>query len=335
MADAGMHEMGQMIVLCPQEVPVTGATPAAYYPTPMWHLSAEFYQIVQGGPTTGGGTYSSLCPATPHPWPASGSCWAQPTEVSTGNCGVSWVIYRKRNDRFSALYGANATGYDLFGGYGISCDTVSDACGIAGYCEQYVEISLSQVGCYFGEATPVPTAWPTMTPYTTPATATLTPTATTEATDTPTPTQGPYISEVLARPIPTGTPCVDWNLRSGCGVDDSFVEIGLPQAAALPDWSLAVHDGDDALTCSYTYRSDNYSWPMKVVWLDQPFVRTDQDKICESFPITGTVYLYDDSDELMDTRVYTGTTHGSSWCAVDWEDPDGTWAVCTPSPGKD
>lgn len=338
LSDAGLHEMGTMIVLCPQAVPVAGATPAAYYPTPMWHLSAEFWQVVQGGGTSGG-TYSSLCPATPHPWPttaASGDCWAQPTEEVSGNCGVPWKVWRKRNDRFSGLYGANSTGYELFGGYGIGCDSITDACGVAGYCEQYVEISLPLLGCYFaGDETPVPTAYPTMTPYTTPATATLTPTNTPVPSNTPTPTQGPWISEVLARPVPTGTPCTDWNLRSGCGADDSFVEIGVPSAVALPDWWLAVHDGDDDLTCKYTYRSDNYNWPLKTVWLDQPFVQSNEDKICEAFPITGTVYLYNESDEVMDTRAYTGTTYGSSWCALDWEDPTGTWAVCTPSPGKD
>jgi hypothetical protein len=51
-------------------------------------------------------------------------------------------------------------------------------------------------------------------------------------------------------------------------------------------------------------------------------------------PITGSVHLRDDLDDLIHSVEYTNTlTAGNSWAADDWEAADGQWSNATPDPG--
>jgi len=120
-------------------------------------------------------------------------------------------------------------------------------------------------------------------------------------------------------------------LRAGCGLNDSFVEVGVSEPKSLADWVLQVQDRNDDLICEYTFESDNWTWPLKVTWLD---MMEDGSEVCVTFPITGTVYLRNPSDMLVDTRIYTETmAAGNSWAALVYTDTEGAWAECTPSPG--
>jgi hypothetical protein len=143
----------------------------------------------------------------------------------------------------------------------------------------------------------------------------------------------PAQSEVWG-PAPRGAPCTDWNLRSVCGLNDSFVEVVVPEGKSLAGWQLQVEEGiSETLACQYTYRIDNWTWPLKVIWLDQ-FEDETGENVCTTFPITGLVHLLDDTEALIDSRWYTEVmTAGNAWAADDWDDPEGTWSESTPSPG--
>jgi len=136
----------------------------------------------------------------------------------------------------------------------------------------------------------------------------------------------------LPRPIPTGTPCTDWNLRQGCGLDDSFVEVGVSTPVALGEWGITIENAAATPVCDYEFDPDNFTGPLKALWLDGMQDLVDAG-MCAAFPVSGTVYLYNSDDVLVDTRVYSVTTNGNSWAAVNWTDPEGAWGESTPSPG--
>ena len=215
-----------------------------------------------------------------------------------------WVTYNSGSTKqgyFHAMFKTNYGKTPCTGGIGCIAET--------GYTLADTDLNVQVVACgdNIVDLTPVPTS-------------------------TPAPDLTAWISEVLPRPIPTGTPCTDWNLRSGCGVDDSFVEVGVVAPRSLAFWSVDIKDPGGSSICIYDFKWDNYTSSLKVTWQD--IMEDGLDGACSSYPITGTVYLYDSDGVLRDTRAYTTVmANGNSWAALDWSNPSGSWAESTPSPG--
>jgi hypothetical protein len=211
---------------------------------------------------------------------------------------------------------------------------------------QYEEFNFSlSVQCITGFVDGVPQYAPTPTPTAT-ATATITPTATSTPTptatatplgglsptpgNTPTPhgTPNAWITEILAS---QATPCVDWNLRRGCGVNDEYVEVGAHPAQSLAGYELGVHDATNALVCSYDIASDNLTGPVKTYWADM--MTAAAGGICAGLPVTGTAVLTDSLGVQLDSRLFWSQS-GNSWVAHSYNYPGGSWTTATPSPGR-
>jgi len=121
-------------------------------------------------------------------------------------------------------------------------------------------------------------------------------------------------------PTPATGICVDWNVRSGCGANDQFVEFYY--TGSLSGWSLSVGG------CSYTFAEDNLSGPFKVIFADLMTA-------CDfGFPAYGTVLLYDPSNRVADYRNYMTSTTGHSWQAATSTNPAGSWTSGLPNPGR-
>jgi hypothetical protein len=165
----------------------------------------------------------------------------------------------------------------------------------------------------------------------------------------------PWITEILARP--QGTTCGDWNLRGGCGNNDQFIEVGVPEEMSLADYRLDVLNGASEVVCTYTIASDNLTEPLKAFWQDMMGapgsastptptptgtitpapIGTDVPAGCGLWPETGSVKLYDPDGVLLDTRAYDysgGGQYGDSWAAMDWQNPDGPWWWYSPTSGR-
>lgn len=307
---------------------------------PIEGLDVTAYEWIDRDDTQGAGCgYYSVAPLS--------TGWPEATVAPTSNVGQcppppdppDEVIYDCRVDHpiHRGFVGDRLSSVGIKGaGLNSAATGVVSGCGSSP--EQELTLSLTVNGCIQkGYSTGVPDETDTPTPSPTP-TPSLTPTPTKTPTPTATGTTQPaWITEIHGQPVPTGTataaPCMDWNLRSGCGYNDSFIELAVHAAMSLAGWTLDVLNPAATVICSYTYRSDNYSWPLKTVWMDMGFLEPDEETLCPLWPITGTVKLYDAGGSLMDTRPYTNTSVTNSWCAVDWTNPAGAWAVCTPSPG--
>jgi hypothetical protein len=180
-----------------------------------------------------------------------------------------------------------------------------------------------------GNATSTPTPTPTNT-------ATATPTATPLGglpptpgnTPTPATTPNAWITEILAS---QATPCVDWNLRRGCGANDEYVEVGAHPAQSLAGYELGVHDASNALVCSYDIATDNLTGPVKTYWADM--MTAAAGGICAGLPVTGTAVLTDSLGVQLDSRLFWSQS-GNSWVAHSYNYPGGSWTTATPSPGR-
>jgi hypothetical protein len=177
------------------------------------------------------------------------------------------------------------------------------------------------VALYGALVSGTPTATPTATPL-----GGLPPTPG----NTPTPhgTPNAWITEILAS---QATPCVDWNLRRGCGVNDEYVEVGAHPAQSLAGYELGVHDESAALVCSYDIASDNLTGPVKTYWADM--MTAAAGGICAGLPITGTAILTDSLGVQLDSRLFW-SSGGQSWAAHSYNYPGGSWTTATPSPGR-
>ncbi len=139
---------------------------------------------------------------------------------------------------------------------------------------------------------------------------------------------------------------------------------------SLAGWQLEVWSPQATPECRYVYRTDNVSGPLKLIWLDS-MTNGLGTQLCSSFPISGTVKLYNDRvarstatpiitvtgtpptstpsptgtpatstptvvprGTQIATRVYQAVTPGNSYAAQNWATPLGTWGDYTPSPGR-
>lgn len=95
------------------------------------------------------------------------------------------------------------------------------------------------------------------------------PTAVPSATPTPYPV---WISEVHGT-ANEATPCIDWNLRGGCGANDDFFEVSVGDPAVVTPFSISgwtVEVGQ----CLYTFDAENMTGPVKVIFADDMIYTT-------------------------------------------------------------
>ena len=83
--------------------------------------------------------------------------------------------------------------------------------------------------------------------------------------------------------------------------------------------------------CTYTFATDNYSGPIKVIWADE---FRDGANVCPGFDHPGMAILRNQNGIIQDIRLYWTYGDGNSWQALYWTDPGGAWIPGTPSPGK-
>jgi hypothetical protein len=150
------------------------------------------------------------------------------------------------------------------------------------------------------------------------ATPTAGPTPTLRATPTAGGWMG-WFTEILTE---RDAPCRDWNGRSGCEGDrnDAFVEFTTFPYQTLSGWQIEVGD------CTYTLSEDNYSGPLKVIWLDNFYQ-------CAAYALDGTMVLKDPNGDVQDTRYYFTFRGGDAYRAAAWTYPEGVWISGTPMPG--
>jgi hypothetical protein len=176
-----------------------------------------------------------------------------------------------------------------------------------------------------GTSAPAPTA--TRVPYVpfpTPGVPTAAP-----PTATPDPREPPRVIGVFPC---QGATCQDWNLRSGCGDNDLWTEIGMSTAdTGIAGYRLEVLDATNALVCQHTFAEDNRIIGIKTTFLDE--MVDSANAPCLSWPTTGSILFYDAANNLIDTRAYGTCECGTGYQAESWTLPDGTWVCTTSGPG--
>jgi hypothetical protein len=171
------------------------------------------------------------------------------------------------------------------------------------------------------ELTPTPTMTATAGPT---PTATITATATITPTATATPSGEAWFTEVM--PLPgAGAACENWNLRSGCGADDTFIELRTSAAMSLAGYRMV------AGACSHTFPADSVNSGYVVVFADD--MRLSSGLRCPILPPSGTLTLYTSGGAVVAEQAYSQPAAGYSWADPDPETAGGTWAQATPSPG--
>jgi hypothetical protein len=128
-----------------------------------------------------------------------------------------------------------------------------------------------------------------------------------------------WLTEIFAA---RGMTCMDYNLRSGCGVDDEFVELYASGWVRVPGWAV------DVGACTHMFFADSYADGFKVVFEDE-FTNCPA-----GFPISGTVTLRNAFATPIATRTYETPITGRSWAAEAYTFPAGLWNDKDPSPGK-
>ena len=134
-----------------------------------------------------------------------------------------------------------------------------------------------------------------------------------------TPVVGCWISEIL--PHDQGVTSPDWNLRSGGGANDDFVEVACNPAQSIAGWQVCA-DAD-----CYTVKTDNWTGPLKTFWRDEWPVWSGD------FPITGTLTLKNAVGTTVDSLTYSDPGDGNCWAASAWTNPTGVWWSYPCSPG--
>lgn len=103
---------------------------------------------------------------------------------------------------------------------------------------------------------------------------------------------------------PTGAACHDWNLRSGCGVNDLYVSVAAgTNYTALAAYRLDITDGGQVVVCRYTFRASDVFAGVKTIFLDE--MRTPAGGQCATWPRSGVVKLYDPGGGLLHAVPYT------------------------------
>jgi len=130
-----------------------------------------------------------------------------------------------------------------------------------------------------------------------------------------------------------GAPCRDWNLRSGCGVNDLWINVSQIVTNTIAGYTLQVVNASATPVCEHTYAADNYVEGVKTTFLDE-MTDVTLGSACATWPTIGSAKLYDASDVLTDTLAFNLTGKcGQDYSAVDWTYPDGPWAYGNGSPG--
>jgi hypothetical protein len=149
------------------------------------------------------------------------------------------------------------------------------------------------------------------------------------ATPTPDPAQGPRIVGIFPC---QGTTCRDWNLRSGCGTNDLWINVSQIVTNTIAGYTLEVVNASATPVCEHVYAADNYVAGVKTTFLDEMLAASGAD--CASWPSSGSAKLYDPTDVLTDTLAFDLTGRcGQDYSAVDWTNPDGSWAYGNGAPG--
>lgn len=205
----------------------------------------------------------------------------------------------------------------IYGGYATGNGTRPQA----SFDDVWLVEGISQTPTPLATYTPVYwTVTPSVTPTpTTTSTPSITPTPTTTRTPSPSPTIiAPRVEEVFSR---QGALCRDFNLRYGCGADDTYVELAAPYAWAVGGWTITIG------TCRITLAADTIILDRLVIYADE-MSGTELDGSCLEFPTAGTVALYDAWQSLIDTVDYPAVTAGASWIRNLGA------GTATPSPGR-
>lgn len=164
-------------------------------------------------------------------------------------------------------------------------------------------------------------------------TVTLTPpipssTPTPSVTPTPTRTPAPYTFLWLSEVFPAqGTPPQNYNLRSGAGDDDRYVEIYTTGELSLAGYELQHSNG-----CNYKYPVESVSLGYKLAWADEFY--TTAGLPCAATFVTGTVTLLNSNGLVIDALTYGGVTAGASYALTTPSNYYSGWAEATPSPGR-
>jgi subtilisin-like proprotein convertase family protein len=269
---------------------------------------------------------------------------------STGNSGQG--VIRKISDLYQAYSFAQAVGYK----------------GVCGHSES-ASASMRIVACgpNSDTLTVTPKPWP----------PTPTPTATPTVTRTPTPTRTPrtvgpsgpdaqaqpYLGEIY--PCQAATP-LDWNLRSGAGNNDLYIEIagtpgvqvsnyqvGLMNSAATPMWERQLSNDYTIVGAMVSFADEMYAWapsptptttttatttpPATGTAGPSPTATTTLTPVPTwtpgPWPTAGIAYLADASGRQISTRVFDASGECDS-TPVAYQPVDGNWIWSTPGPGR-
>jgi hypothetical protein len=146
-------------------------------------------------------------------------------------------------------------------------------------------------------------------------------------TPTPIPAARAWISEIFPRQGPT---CRNLNLREGCGRDDLFIEWFSAKELSTAGWRITLANSD----CTYEAAWDSLTLGHKVAWWED-FEHPDGSPCTDGdLPVSGTVYLWDATGELIDSRDYPELAAGLSWQPYVSTLPSGGWTAGQANPGR-
>jgi hypothetical protein len=173
--------------------------------------------------------------------------------------------------------------------------------------QDYIHELYVDAGATAATVTPGPSPTPSRTP-----------------TATATPSNVAWFTEVFPAQA-AGAGCRDFNLRSGCGANDTYIEIRTSGLMSLAGYRIV------AGACSYTFPADTVNNGYLLVFADE---MSQTGGRCAALPASGTLYLYTAGNALAANQAYSQPTAGSSWADSDPAEAGGTWAEATPSPGE-